>query len=109
MIRQNCIVKIQRLTGDENNKNYQDLATNVYILIEPASNETAVMYEVPVGQSYSFMIMDQVDWIRPGDKIIVLDPQTSGLAVNDQLIVRGNAQKSYVLGHIFNSGVAVKT
>jgi len=109
MIRENCIVKIQRLTGDENNKNYQDLAENVRILIEPASNEMAVMYEVPVGQSYSFMVMDQVDWIRPGDKIIVLNPETSGLSTNDQLIVRGNAQKAYVLGHILNSGIAVKT
>lgn len=109
MIRNNCIVKIQRLTGNENNKNYQDVATNIEILIEPTSTEMAAMYDVPVGQSYEFMIMDQVEDIKPADKIIISDKGTSMLNINDELIVSGNAIKSYVLGHLFNKGIAIKT
>lgn len=109
MIKHNCIIKIQRLTGDENNKTYQDLALNVRALIEPTSYEMAAMYETPVGQSFDFIIMDQIDWVKPADKIIITDKETSPLNNNDELIVSGNALKSYVLGHIFNRGVAIKT
>lgn len=109
MIRLNCIVKIQRLVGDENNKTYQDITTDIKILIEPTSNEMAAMYEVPVGQSYSFIITDQIDLIKPADKIIVISKETSMLEVGDELIVTGNASKSYVLGHIYNQGIAIKT
>lgn len=109
MIRHNCIIKIQRLVGDENNKIYQDIANKIKILIEPTSNEMAAMYEVPVGQSFNFIITDQVDWIKPADKLIVTSKETSMLEVSDELIVTGNASKSYVLGHIFNQGIAIKT
>jgi hypothetical protein len=102
-------VKIQRLQGDENNKTYQDVSTNIRILIEPTSNEMAAMYEVPVGQSYSFVIADQIDWIKPADKIVVTSKETSMLEVGDELIVSGNASKNYVLGHIYNQGIAIKT
>lgn len=53
--------------------------------------------------------MDQIEDIKPADKIIVTDKQTSMMKVNDELIVSGNAIKSYVLGHLFNKGVAIKT
>lgn len=109
MIRQNCIVKIQRLIGDENNKTYQDIAQDIRVLIEPTSTEMAAMYDVPVGQSYDFVIMDQIEDMRPADKIIITDKEISSLNVNDELIVSGNTMKSYVLGHLFNKGVAIKT
>jgi hypothetical protein len=109
MIKFNCIVTIKRLIGDENNKTYQDVLTGVRLLLMPTSTEIAAMYEVPVGSSYSFIVMDQIETIEPADKIIITDPLTSGRVVNDEFIVRGNSIKGTVLGKTINQGVCIKT
>lgn len=108
MLTSNAIATIQRLTGDQDSKEYVELKTGVRILLMAAGNDIALMFNVPIGQVYSFVIKNGVDTIKPTDKFIISDPQTSGLEANDVFFVKGEAKKSLLMGNTVITGVCVK-
>lgn len=106
----NCVVSISRMTGDQDERKYQVLATGIKALLVPASNDiVAMMGDVPVGGLYSFLIRNLTDRILPEDKIEVTNPQTSAIPEGKILTVSGVSRETVVLHDHLIEGVAVVT
>ncbi len=96
------------MTGDEDSKEYTLLEEDVQILLLPASNETYSYYpDYPIGCLYSFLVMDQVDNIKPEDKFIIADPLQTKYEINQEFISKGKGTTKIVMTHTINDGVCV--
>ena len=104
----NCIITIKRLTGTESDKAYTSVYTDIRAMLIGADGKTQALYEMPLGTGYSFVILNQVEKIDPADQFIVTDPMSSGLAINDILVVQGAAQRTPALGSMVTEGICLK-
>ncbi len=108
MINYNCSAKVMRLVGNENDKNYKEVEGDFRMLIVPTGTEIAMMYEVPIGEAYSFLSGNQIVEVKPADKFIIQNPMTSGLAQGDEFIVQGIGRKRNALGNSIVDGICIK-
>ena len=105
----NCIVKLTGMGGTSDDKKKQTAITDVRCYLTPASNDVLVMYpELPIGQSFSFLFVNDSITIEPETQIKVTDAFSSELTVNDTYIVSGVPKKNKIGGQIILSGVAVR-
>lgn len=111
MIKHNCIVTVNNLSGDEDDKGRTSTTTGVRATIIPASQETLALYpDMPVGQSYSVIINDNsLSTLSRQATLVVTAVESSQFAVNDTFEIKGIARKDKVMGNTIFSAVAVKT
>lgn len=110
MIKHNCIVTINELTGDEDEKTFTNTTTGIRAIIIPASQETLALYpELPVGQAYSISITDKgLTSLSSEAELVVTAVEGGILAVNDKFQIKGISRKDKIMGVTFFSAVAVK-
>lgn len=105
----NCVVSLKSITGASSSKTQGTAVTGIRAYITPASNDVLVMYpELPVGQSFSYLFVNDAIAVSPETEIKVTDAFSSELVVNDTFIVSGVAKKNKVGGQIILSGVCVR-
>lgn len=111
MIKHNCIVTVNNLAGDEDDKSRSSAITGIRATIVPASQETLALYpDMPVGQSYSVSINDNALTSLSRQATLVVTAVEAGiLAVNDTFEIKGISRKDKIMGNTIYSAVAVKT
>lgn len=108
-MKYNAACTIYRMSGNEHEKKYVEQQCESRGLFIPASDKIIALYsDLPVGQSYSFLFINEIDSILPEDKLVIIDPMDSGLEINTELYVTGVTRNMYVLGQRIIEGVAIK-
>lgn len=103
---ENCTVSISELTGTTN-KAYSVVKASISAMIMAARPDIQVLYDMPAGQGYQFVIHN-VNAIKPESKIIILTDAGCGLAANTELIVVGIPQRNTAIGSI-TSGACIRS
>lgn len=108
MIASNCIVTVTNLSGDETLKQRTTNQTGIRATIVPASQEVAVLHDVPVGQAFSILINGQITGLTSDAKITVTDAFISSLVAGDVFNIKGAVRVDAVLGNSLYSALGVK-
>ncbi len=105
----NCVVSLKAITGTASSKTQGTAVTGVRCYLLPASSDVMVMYpELPIGQSFSYLFVNDSISVLPETELKITDAFSSELTVNDTFIVSGVAKKTKVAGQIILSGVCVR-
>lgn len=105
----NCVVSLKSITGNADNKSQGTAVTAVRAYLTPATNDVLVIYpELPVGQTFSFLFVNDAITISPETEIKVTDAFDTTLAINDIFIVSGVVKKNKIGGQVILSGVCVR-
>jgi hypothetical protein len=106
----NAILTITQMTGTAGSKAYTSLATGVYALIKPASNESlAIFQDLPIGESYGFTILsDSIARIPPEALFTVTGCDSGEFSVNDTFVVNHEGIKNKLGGQMYHTGICVR-
>lgn len=105
----NCVATVSRMTGNDTSKAYVESATDVRLLIQSASPEIIAIYgELPSSNLCAFNVVSGIDEIRSEDKITITNALQGPYSISDEFIVRGESEKTVVLGKKIISGVCIK-
>jgi hypothetical protein len=101
-----AIVNIKAFSGQAEHRELQPIYENIRCILSPASPQVAAFYEdVPMGQLYEYLIIDQrIQDMPDGAEIEVCDPQKSGLAEGSIFIAIARRQRQRVGGRFILTG-----
>lgn len=106
----NALCTINKFGGYYYDLSLGSIGTSIPVILLPAENRIMSLYpDLPIGQTYTFVCMDDsIADIPPESEIIVSDPQMSGLTIGDKFITQELARKQMVFGSRILTGICIK-